>query len=99
MTFVPSGEKQINSLWPGRGGISKALGFASHNRTFPRADPDTRRVPSGENTTHDIGRSCPRRGERVSEPETAPHTRIVVSDEHRAMSLPSRENTNDGRQK
>ena len=61
----------------------------------PVCEPDTMRVPSGENLTDQTESVCPLRGFITSSPVLASHIRIVVSSEPDTIRVPSGENPTD----
>ena len=54
---------------------------ASHNRIVLSLEPETMRVPSGENATDETQPECPCRGFPMAVPDAASHNRIVLSRE------------------
>jgi len=68
---------------------------ASHNRIVLSLEPETMRVPSGENATDETQPECPCRGLPMAVPDAASHNRIVLSPEPETMCVPSGENATD----
>ena len=58
-------------------------------------DPDTMRDPSGENDTEFTQSVCPSSGPNTHSPDTASHTRTVLSSDPDTMRDPSGENDTD----
>src|ERR1700685_2243666 len=81
--------------WPRSDGMTLAPELASQTRTVRSFEPETIRVPSGENMTAKITSSCPRSAGSTSAPEFACHTRIVQSYEPDTIRVPSGENATE----
>ena len=58
-------------------------------------EPETTRLPSGENATELITFVCPRNGFPIDFPVSASQIRIVLSSDPEIMRLPSGENATD----
>src|SRR6267154_391610 len=93
--LTPSTSPSSATLCPVRGARSGSLVSASHNRIVVSSDPDTMRLPSGENATELTQLSCPVRGARSGSPVSASHNRMVLSYDPDTMRLPSGENAAD----
>lgn len=58
-------------------------------------DPETIRVPSGENDTEETALLCPRNAGNNVAPEVASQTQTVLSSDPETMRVPSGENATD----
>ena len=85
----------IGFVGPRNGSPTGFLVSASQIRIVLSAEPETMRLPSGENATDMIQFVCPWNGSPTDSPVSASQIRIVSSYEPETTCLPSGENATD----